>query len=352
MGATTDERIGTLLDEAEQSGACCAPDDRATRAAMRRRSDKVVEPIRGLFFRADAWECLKPPERMKHLMRALARAHPTWKFQGPSAAVAYGLPVTWSLLDNVSIAASPGPVHYATSGIYRHHISDEAVQMHDGLPLVPFWRTVFDCLATFELPDALAVADSALRMGGVSARGLTSILNDSFSGRRGVKSARQAAVLADARAESGGESIARATMFQLGLARPELQVWIEDPVEPGTWFRVDFLWLTETEKLIIGELDGRQKTSRPELMSGRDALRVMQDERFRESHLTALRPAIVRFPYEVARDPERLGPLLERYDVPRDPDSWPTEAPRTIVTSSRLDYGGEQLRIVRATTRA
>lgn len=352
MSATTEERIGTLLNEAERSGACCVPEDRATRAAMRRRSDMVVEPIRGLFFRAAAWERLEPPERMKHLMRALAHAHPTWKFQGPSAAVAYGLPVTWSLLDNVSIAASPGPLHYATSGIYRHHISDETIQMHDGLPLVPFWRTVFDCLATFELPDALAVADSALRMRGVSARGLTSILNDSFSGRRGVKSARQAAVLADARAESGGESIARATMFQLGFARPELQVWIEDPVEPGTWFRVDFLWLTEAEKLIIGELDGRQKTSRPELMSGRDALHVMQDERFRESHLTALRPAIVRFPYEVARDPEQLGPLLERYGVPRDPDSWPTEPPRTIVTSSRLDYGGEQLRIVRATTRA
>lgn len=350
MSATTDKRIETLLDEAEKSGACCAPEDRATRAVMRRRPGKIVEPIRGLFFRADAWEHLEPPERMRHLMRALTQAHPTWRFQGASAAVAYGLPVTWSLLDSVSIAASPGSSHQATVGIHRHHISDETVQMHDGLPLVPFWRTVFDCLATFELPDALAVADAALQMGDVSARGLTSILNDSFSGHRGVKSARQAAILADARAESGGESIARATMFQLGFARPELQVWIEDPIEPGTWFRVDFLWLTEAGRLIIGELDGRQKTGRPELMRGRDALRVMQDERFRESHLTALRPMIIRFPYEVARDPGQLGPLLERYGVPRDSSSWPTEAPRTIVTSSRLDYGGEQLRIVRTTT--
>ena len=158
------------------------------------------------------------------------------------------------------------------------------------------------------------------------------------------------AALADGRAESGGESIARHTLHELGFVAPELQVWIEDPIEPGTWFRVDFLWLTEAGRLIIGELDGRQKTGRPELMRGRDALRVMQDERFRESHLTALRPVIIRFPYEVARDPGQLGPLLERYGVPRDSGSWPTEAPRTIVTSSRLDYGGEQLRIVRATT--
>lgn len=76
MSATTDKRIETLLDEAEKSGACCAPEDRATRAAMRRRPGKIVEPIRGLFFRADAWEHLEPPERMRHLMRALTQAHP------------------------------------------------------------------------------------------------------------------------------------------------------------------------------------------------------------------------------------------------------------------------------------
>lgn len=74
MSATTDKRIETLLDKAEKSGACCAPEDRATRAAMRRRSGKIVEPIRGLFFRADAWEHLEPPERMRHLMRALTQA--------------------------------------------------------------------------------------------------------------------------------------------------------------------------------------------------------------------------------------------------------------------------------------
>ena len=149
---------------------------------------------------------------------------------------------------------------------------------------------MFDCLAGFETPDALAIADAALRAGGMSPRGLVEFLRAEFRGHRGVRRAARVATLADARAESGGESIARATMCALGFALPELQVWIEDPVEPGMWFRVDFLWLCADGSIIIGELDGRQKTTRPELMGGRDALRVMQDERLREAHLTALHP--------------------------------------------------------------
>ena len=315
---------------------------------MRYRDVEIAEPIKGLFLRREAWERLEPPDKTLHLMRALAPLHPTWRFCEASAAVAYGLPVTWDLLSDVHVAAPSGASYRSCPGIVRHHFADNAVQIQGDLPLVPFWRTVFDCLASFELPDALAIADAALQMGRISAHELVSFLAEEYRGRRGVRKAIRAAVLADARAESGGESIARANMYQLGFAMPELQVWIEDPVEPGKWFRVDFLWLTADGRLIIGELDGRQKSERPELMGGRSAVRVMQDERLRESHLTALRPAIVRFPYEVARNPEQLGTLLERYGVPRDQDSWPTEAPEVVTRSSRLDYTSGRLRIIRA----
>ena len=351
MSRAVDRNVATALDEAERRGACCAPDDRLLREAMRGRGGLVVEPNRGLFFRADAWERLEPPERTLHLMRALAQTHPAWRFCGASAAVAYGLPVTWDLLSSVFVATPSGASYRSCPGVVRRHLGDDSVQLHEGLPLVPFWHAVFECLATFEPPDALAIADAALRLGGMSPHGLVELLLREFRGRRGVRRAVGAAVLADARAESGGESIARAEMRDLGFALPELQVWIEDPVEPGKWFRVDFLWLTEDGRLVIGELDGRQKTERPELMGGRGALRVMQDERLRESHLTALHPAIVRFPYEVARDPMRLGPLLERYGVPRGADTWPTTAPEIVTRSSRLDYAAGRLRIVRATAR-
>ena len=348
MGTSINDRVAALLDEAQREGRCCSPYGRSLRDAMRYRSAEIVEPVKGLFLWRAAWERLEPPEKTLHLMRALAPLHPTWRFCGASAAVAYGLPVTWDLLSDVHVATPSGASYRSCPGIVRHHIADDTVQVHDDLPLVPFWRTVFDCLASFELPDALAIADAALQTGHTTASGLASFLGEEYRGRRGVRTAIQAAALADARAESGGESIARANMYQLGFAMPELQVWIEDPVEPGKWFRVDFLWLTADGRLIIGELDGRQKTSRPELMGRRSALRVMQDERLRESHLTALHPAIMRFSYDDARDPARLGTLLERFDVPRDPDSWPTDAPKVVTRSSRLDYASGQLRVIRA----
>ena len=351
MSESVERRVAEALDEAERNGSCCVCGDRSLRAAMRYRAEEVVEPLPRLFFRRDAWGRLEPPERHLHLMRALARTHPDWRFCGASAAVAYGLPVTWDLLSSVFVAAPPGTGDHSCPGIVRRHLADASAHLHDGLRLVPFWRTVFDCLSSFETPDGLAIADAALRASGVSARGLVTYLDEEFRGRRGVRRARATAALADARAESGGESVARATMRELGFAMPELQVWIEDPVEPGKWFRVDFLWLTADGRLMIGELDGRQKTERPELMGGRSAVRVMQDERLRESHLTALHPAIARFSYDDARDPERLGPLLARYGVPLDPDSWPVEAPEVVTRSSRLDYAGGRLRIVRAQAR-
>ena len=347
MGMSTYNRLIELLDEAQREGRCCSPDSRSLRDAMRYRSADIAEPVKGLFLWREAWDRLEPPEKTLHLMRALAPLHPTWRFCGASAAVAYGLPATWDLLSNVHVAAPSGASYRSCPGIVRHHIADDAVQVHDDLPLVPFWRTVFDCLATFELPDALAIADAALQTGRTTASGLVSFLEEEYRGRRGVRRAIRAAVLADARAESGGESIARANMYRLGYDMPELQVWIEDPVEPGKWFRVDFLWLTADGRLIIGELDGRQKSERPELMGGRSALRVMQDERLRESHLTALHPAIARFSYDDARDPTRLGPLLERFGVPRGADTWPTAAPETITRRSRLDYAAGRLEVVR-----
>lgn len=224
MSKSIDDSVAAMLDEAERARRCCTPSERGLREAMRHRRDQVVEPVRGLFFRRDSWERLKPPERTLHLMRALAPNHPNWRFCGASAAVAYGLPVTWDLLSDVHVAAPSGASRRSCPGIVRRHLEDDAVQEHDGLPLTPFWRTVFDCLASFELPDALAIADAALRMSGVSARGLATHLGERYRGHRGVRGALRAAALADARAESGGESIARANMHLLGFAMPELQV--------------------------------------------------------------------------------------------------------------------------------
>lgn len=329
------EELNAALDGAEARRSGYAPLDRRERRGLRRLGLAIREPLRGVFVRRSTWKGLDPAERSLWLMRAISERHPEWRFCGASAAVAFGLPVTWNLLTHVFVSTPPGTRGRSVPGISRHHLIDEEAVYVDGMRLTPFWRTVFDCLATFPGPDGLAIADRALQMSRSSARSLVGYVRTVHRGRRGVRRALEVASLADGRAESGGESIARHTMYTLGFTLPELQVWIEDPVEPGKWFRVDFLWLLPDGSIVIGELDGRQKSTRPELMDGRDAVRVLQDERLRESHLTALRPAIVRFDYQTARDPKRLETLLESFGVPRRRHD-PAPPLETFVTRAEL----------------
>ncbi len=335
MTRTLETQLNESLDEAEALQSGYAPQGRRELRGLRRLGLTLVEPIHGTFVRRRIWKGLNPAERSLWLMRAVTKKHPRWRFCGASAAVAFGLPVTWGLLTHVFVATPPGTKGRSASGVSRHHFNDAEEAQVDGLRLTSLWRTVFDCLAEFPGPDGLAIADRALQMSRSSARSLVEYVRTVHRGRRGSRRALAVAALADGRAESGGESIARHVMHELGFATPELQVWIEDPVEPGKWFRVDFLWLLPDGSIVIGELDGRQKSTRPELMGGRDAVRVLQDERLRESHLTALRPAIVRFDYQTARDPKRLETLLESFGVPRRRHD-PAPPLETFVTRAEL----------------
>ena len=340
MSRMLEAQLNEALDKAEAQQSGYAPRGRRELRGLRRLGLALVEPIHGTFVRRRVWKGLNPAERSLWLMRAVAKRHPRWRFCGASAAVALGMPVTWGLLTHVFVTTPPGTKGRSASGVSRHHFNDAEETQVDGLRLTSLWRTVFDCLAAFPGPDGLAIADRALQMSRASARSLVEYVRTVHRGRRGSRRALAVAALADGRAESGGESIARHVMHELGFAMPELQVWIEDPVEPGKWFRVDFLWLLADGSIVIGELDGRQKSERAELMRGRDAVRVLQDERLRESHLTALRPAIVRFGYHTARDPDKLGRLLESFGVPKRRRE-PARPRETFVTHTELmDLGG------------
>lgn len=335
MSKELSDRVRKALLEAERSQTGYVPETRRERRSVRRLGYGVVEPLAGIFVRRAVWKGLNPADRSLWLMRALATKHPTWRFFGASAAVGHGLPVTWSLLTHVFVATPPGTKKRSSPGISRHHIQDGAEEVRNGLRLTSLWRTVFDCLATLPEPDALAIADGALRMSMSSAKRLCEHIGFFHKGERGVRRALRVAALADWRAESGGESIARHTMRSLGFADPNLQVWIEDPVEPGRWFRVDYLWMLPDGTIVIGELDGHKKSEDPSLTGGRSTARVLQDERLRESHLTALRPAIVRFDYQTARDPAKLEALLEKYGVPRQARKR-TQPHETMILRSEL----------------
>lgn len=134
---------------------------------------------------------------------------------------------------------------------------------------------------------------------------------------RGVDHALRTLACADARAESGGESIARAVMIEQGFMLPALQAWVPDPLNPGRWFRVDFLWVRADGRVIVGELDGGAKSKDPEMTQGRSREEVLLAERRREALITAYDVSIVRFSYAEAAGVAELVRKLELYGVPR-----------------------------------
>lgn len=64
--------------------------------------------------------------------------------------------------------------------------------------------------------------------------------------------------LANGKSENSGESLARATMIELGFKNPELQREFFNKNNPEWPYRVDFAW-EDNKKLIVGELDGTDK---------------------------------------------------------------------------------------------
>ena len=280
---------------------------------MRGRNDAIIEPIAGLFARRETWGKLNPSERTLWLMRGLAGRHEDWTFCGASAAVAYGLPVTWDMLTHVFVSVPQGTRGRSSPGIARRHLKDEEALKLGDLRLTSLWRTVFDCLATFPAADGLAVADRAMRLSGASARQVVEYLRTAHRGGRHVRRAVEVAALADGRAESGGESIARANMVKLGYAYPTLQLTLPDPANARRTFRVDFSWRDAAGRLIIGEFDGDDKY----LSAAAGPVSKLLDERKREALLTVYRPSIARFSLATARSARKLSALLDLHGVPR-----------------------------------
>ena len=189
--------------------------------------------------------------------------------------------------------------------------------MADGLRVTSFWRTVFDCMATMEPRDALAIADSALRMSSSRPRHLLRHLRFARKATKGIKRAVEIARFADPLSESGGESIARATMLRLGFELPLLQVWMDDPMRPGHRFRVDFVWICPDGTLLFAEHDGMEKTKNQKMRGPQTPEAVRFRERLRESRLTIYGARVVRFSHEDVKDREGFRRLLDAFGAPR-----------------------------------
>lgn len=319
MSAKNTEHYERLLDAAERHGRCLAPSSPSARRYLDRQvaHEKLVRPFRGVYARSASWRMLTPLQQHLHIVRALAFEHPDWVFSHFTAAVAYGLSVSYADIGSIHRIVPKHAPRSSSRGVSCHAAPKRTAHLVGGINVTSFEQTVSDCLCSLDFAHGVALADSALRISGMTGMQLCELLDAYVAdGTHGIVTARRAACFADGRAESGGESIARARMLELGFMIPNLQVEFPDPIDSRKVYRVDFCWNTPDGRTIIGELDGRDKYADPVKTGGRKTVDVLADERLRESRLSMHKHPIMRFSFRDALDGSVFRQLLVGFGIP------------------------------------
>ena len=317
MGKETRAACENILALAERRGLCASPTNRAelNRFTYLRSKGELVTPYAGLFASADVWSRLLPSQRTRRVMRTLARLHPSWIFVGPSAALVYYLAVPPSAMWPLCIATTGNGTCETYAHAIRRRVSPSDVLVINGMRTTSLDRAVVDCMRTLEFPSALAIADSYLRKTNQPKERLEAMVASPQMGKAGIRNARLVASFSDGRAESWGESEARAAIIELGFQIPELQVPYQDPVT-GKWYRADFSWSLGGAPTVIGEMDGLLKYTDSSITGG-DTVGAFVRERQRESRLTIGGRSVMRFTPAQVKDRPYFERLLESYGIPR-----------------------------------
>lgn len=327
MSHRVDDELRELLARAEEQGSCLMVRGEEARRIQRSlerriRNGEVISPARGLYVRASLWEEMKRDERTLFIARGLQAQHPEWVFCGPTAAVAYGVDVSWDLQHHIHLATTRIS-HRPNGGLIERHAalgeraSESAIETAGGIRVTSPERTVYDCLRSAVFPHGLGIADSAFRLGMIERDSFASYVEGAPGSARGRRQALGTLSWADPRSENGGESIARARMLLLGYARPELQVEVPHLVEGGEPFRVDFCWVRTDGVVILGELNGTDKYVVEEMTRGRSIDEVLSDEKTRTSRIGLYDVSVMRFRFGLTGDPRSFSALLDEYGVPK-----------------------------------
>lgn len=313
------EDLRQRLVEAHVAGTCLVPacDSDARRLRNAAKRGDVVCAVPQAYALPELWQQLGPAQRELHKVRALGALHPDWVFAGPSAAVAWGLYVSYRLLGKTCVATSRQAHTRDADKIARLLIEGDEHTCVGGVRVTSLARTVLDCVRMADFRAGLAIADSGLRVSGMRRDDLVGWLEQLDCHTRGRRRAMCVARLADGLSESGGESTARAVMYEEGLMIPTLQKQVRDPIDALRHYRVDFFWQLPGGN-VAGELDGREKYRVPTMTGGRDAVDVLADERLRESRLTGSGDVskVARFSFADVIKPGRLRHLLTSFGVP------------------------------------
>lgn len=318
MAHCNDQLIDQLLTQAEQEGRCLIPPSTAIRKALLRRiGSAIVSPMPGLFARKTRWEELNRAQRHVEIVRALAIRHPEWTFCSYSAACLLGLEVSWRHLNVVHVCSETKPSARPGARIQRHRTEPAGAIDQGGISITPPIQTVTDCLLQTGFADGMPIADSAISKLGLTREQLMEAV-EKRAGARNGRAARTALTTlqyADARAESGGESVARAVMIETGFAPDRLQYELTDPFDSTESMRTDFAWERQARELTLGELDGFVKYTDQAMLAGRTMAETLVAERQREAHLSLYGHPLIRFTMSEVRSTGVLAKKLQTAGV-------------------------------------
>ncbi|NEG79075.1 hypothetical protein [Bifidobacterium avesanii] len=319
------DKLERLIGDAERSGMCLMAGNDAERAIIRPRvqSGELLRVRCDLYARPQYWNALPYAERILHMLRALAAKHPRWIFCAISAAAVWGLNRTYTMHGQIHLAVTASTHSRDRRYLKFHYIPNPQTVVINGLRVTGLMQTAFDCARTLPFPEALAVCDAALREHHFTKGQLESFVQQQ-RGCAGAQRARFVVAHADGRSENGGESIVRAWIIIWGFAVPDLQQWFRSPMG-GRAYRVDFLWRLDDGRIIVLELDGREKYENP-AMNGSDSVGAVLAEKEREDDLQLLgNVTILRTSYrDVLMNPGKVQAKLALAGVPRhDPPRIP-----------------------------
>lgn len=318
MAHCNDQIIDQLLNQAEQEGRCLIPPSTAIRKALLRRiGSTVASPMPGLFARKTRWDELNRAQRHCEIIRALAIIHPDWTFCSFSAARLLGLEVSWRHLNVVHVCSATKPSARPGAHIQRHQIEPADTVHRAGILLTPPIQTVTDCLLQTGFADGMPIADSAISKLGLTREQLMEEAEKRANARNGraIRTALATLQHADARAESGGESVARAVMIETGFAPDRLQYELTDPFDSTESMRTDFAWERQVRELTLGELDGLIKYTDQTILAGQTATEALVAERQREAHLSLYGHPLIRFTMSEVRSAGMLAKKLQTAGV-------------------------------------
>ena len=197
--------------------------------------------------------------------------------------------------------------------IRRHQIDPAGAVNQNGISITPPIQTVTDCLLQTGFADGMPIADSAISKLGLTREQLMGAFEQRAGARNGraVRTALTTLQYADARAESGGESVARAVMIETGFAPDQLQYELTDPFDSTESMRTDFAWERQARELTLGELDGLVKYTDQTMLAGRTTAEMLVAERQREAHLSLYGHPLIRFTMIEVRSAGMLAKKLQ-----------------------------------------